>query len=109
MKDPKNEFYWRFDRRRLSAEEIRDTVLQASGQLDPIPPAHTRSAARQLCLHATQSLCCRCGQVLTNNRSVYLLQQRFRPNPYLDLFDGADSNNATPARRQAIQRFRLCI
>ncbi len=34
----------------------------------------------------------------SNKRSVYLLQQRFRPNPYLDLFDGADANSATPAR-----------
>ena len=33
-----------------------------------------------------------------DKRSVYLLQQRFRPNPYLDLFDGADANNATAAR-----------
>ena len=33
-----------------------------------------------------------------NKRSIYLLQQRFRPNPYLDLFDGADANNATAAR-----------
>jgi hypothetical protein len=34
----------------------------------------------------------------TNKRSVYLLQQRFRPNASLDLFDGADANNATAAR-----------
>jgi hypothetical protein len=29
---------------------------------------------------------------------VYVLQQRFRPNPYFDLFDGADANNATAVR-----------
>ena len=30
----RNDLYWRFDRRRLSAEEIRDSLLAASGQLD---------------------------------------------------------------------------
>jgi hypothetical protein len=34
----------------------------------------------------------------SNKRTVYQLQQRFRPNPYLELFDGADANNTTPAR-----------
>ncbi len=35
-----------------------------------------------------------------DKRSVYLLQQRFRRNPYLELFDGPDPNNTTPARSQ---------
>ena len=36
-KDPKNAYVWKFDRRRLEAEEIRDSMLAASGQLDPTP------------------------------------------------------------------------
>ncbi len=32
--DPSNRFLWRMDRRRLDAEEIRDALLAASGQLD---------------------------------------------------------------------------
>src|SRR5690606_8309252 len=32
--DPANDFFWRFDRRRLSAEEIRDSVLVTTGQLN---------------------------------------------------------------------------
>ncbi|MEO2092247.1 MAG: DUF1549 domain-containing protein, partial [Gemmataceae bacterium] len=35
--DPTNDLYWRFDRRRLSAEEIRDSLLASSGQLDRKP------------------------------------------------------------------------
>ena len=99
VKDAKNEFYWRFDRRRLSAEELRDAMLQATAELDATPAGPHAFAARG-------------GYVLTqhnpfvadfekfghNKRSVYLLQQRFRPNPYLDLFDGADANASTAVR-----------
>lgn len=33
-KDPENAFYWRFSPRRLEAEAIRDSILQATNQLD---------------------------------------------------------------------------
>ncbi len=33
-KDPRNDAYWRFDPRRLSAEEFRDSVLAVSGELN---------------------------------------------------------------------------
>src|SRR6185436_1075430 len=43
--DPANRWYWRFDRRRLEAESIRDALLAAAGNLDrrqpvdhPFPP-----------------------------------------------------------------------
>jgi hypothetical protein len=34
-KDPDNNLFWRFDVRRLSAEEIRDSLLAVSGSLNP--------------------------------------------------------------------------
>lgn len=33
--DPRNDGYWRFDPRRLTAEEYRDAALAASGELNP--------------------------------------------------------------------------
>jgi hypothetical protein len=33
--DPANDLFWRFDMRRLTAEEIRDSILAGSGTLDP--------------------------------------------------------------------------
>ncbi len=34
LKDPSNRDYWRFNTRRLDAEQIRDAILAVSGQLD---------------------------------------------------------------------------
>ena len=33
--DPTNDLFWRFDMRRLTAEEIRDSILAVSGKLNP--------------------------------------------------------------------------
>lgn len=33
-KDPNNDLFWRFNMRRLSAEEVRDSMLQVTGQLN---------------------------------------------------------------------------
>jgi hypothetical protein len=99
VKDSKNEFYWRFDRRRLSAEELRDSMLDASGQLDPVPGgAHPFPPRGTYVFTQHNPFVGDLEKFGNNKRSVYLLQQRFRPNPYLDLFDGADANNATAAR-----------
>ena len=32
--DPSNQYYWRFNRSRLDLEQIRDSLLLASGMLD---------------------------------------------------------------------------
>jgi hypothetical protein len=99
LKDSKNEFYWRFDRRRLSAEEIRDSMLQVTNQLDPTPGgAHPFPPRSSYVFTQHHPFVADVEKFGTNKRSVYLLQQRFRPNPYLDLFDGADANNATASR-----------
>jgi hypothetical protein len=99
VKDPKNEFYWRFDRRRLSAEEIRDSMLQVTDQLDPTPGgAHAFPPRSSYVFTQHNPFVADFDKFSSNKRSVYLLQQRFRPNPYLDLFDGADANNSTASR-----------
>jgi hypothetical protein len=99
VKDTKNEYYWRFDRRRLSAEEIRDSMLHVSGLLDVTPAgAHPFPPRGSYVFTQHNPYVADVEKLATNKRSVYILQQRFRPNPYLDLFDGADANNATAVR-----------
>jgi len=34
-RDPQNDLFWRFDARRLDAEEIRDSLLAVGGNLNP--------------------------------------------------------------------------
>lgn len=103
LKDPKNEYYWRFDRRRLSAEELRDSMLAVSGQLDPVPGGPFDFGPRgSFRFTQHKPFLIDFERLNHNKRSVYLPQQRFRPHPYLDLFDGADTNNMTAARTQSV-------
>ena len=57
-----------------------------------------RLRAPVMYLHNTTHSSADAEKFAHNKRSIYLVQQRFRPNPYLDLFDGADTNSATAAR-----------
>jgi hypothetical protein len=94
--DAKNEYQWRFDRRRLDAEEIRDAMLDVAGDLDPamggaqpFPPETSFHYTQHIQFFAVYD---------TRQRSVYLMQQRLKRHPFLDTFDGADPNSSTPAR-----------
>jgi hypothetical protein len=95
--DPTNDLYWRFERRRLSAEEIRDALLATSGQLDrtpggahPFPPESSWGFSQHNPFGTFYE---------TDKRSVYLVQIRNRRQAFLGLFDGADPNATTPQRQ----------
>ncbi len=94
--DPDNRWLAHFNRRRLTAEELRDSLLTASGQLDltpgtshPFPEESTWKFTQHRPFNAVYE---------TNKRSVYMMVQRQRRHPFLALFDGADPNASTPAR-----------
>lgn len=94
--DPDARLLWRFNRRRLSAEEIRDAMLQVSGNLDrsmgqahPFPAVETWGFTQHTPFYDVYP---------TNRRSVYLMQQRLKRHPFLGLFDGADTNASTARR-----------
>ena len=95
--DPANDLMWRANRRRLDAEQIRDSVLSFSGDLDVTPggrhpmPHHLTYFYRQ---HEPFQ-----EAYPTNRRTVYTMQQRIQKNPYLDLFDGPDGNIQLSERR----------
>jgi Protein of unknown function (DUF1549)/Protein of unknown function (DUF1553)/Planctomycete cytochrome C len=88
--DVSNDYLWRFNRRRLSAEEVRDSMLSTSGQLDrtmggehPFPAETTWRFSQHVQFF---------GVYDTNRRSVYLMQQRLKKHPFFEVFDGADTN-----------------
>jgi hypothetical protein len=95
-KDVSNELLWRFNRRRLDAEEIRDAMLAVSGALDPTMGG-SQPFPPESSWHYTQHVPF-IADYETNRRSVYLLQQRIRRTRVLEVFDGADTNATTPER-----------
>ncbi|HVG38629.1 MAG TPA: DUF1553 domain-containing protein, partial [Pyrinomonadaceae bacterium] len=95
-RDVNNDLLWRFNRRRLSAEEMRDAMLAASGALDrtpgeahPFPPENQWHYTQHKQFFAVYD---------TTRRSVYLMQQRQRKHPLMEVFDGADTNVSTSPR-----------
>ena len=94
--DPGNDLLWKFDQRRLSAEEIRDSLLAVSGLLDRSPaPAHPFPDESDWRYTQHRPFV---AVYETNHRSVYLMQQRIRKHPFLSIFDGADTNATTATR-----------
>lgn len=96
--DPGNQWLWRYSRRRLDAESIRDSLLFISDELDltpgeahPFPPIEDWRFSQHNPFDAVYA---------SNKRSVYLMTQRIKRHPFLALFDGADPN-ATTAQRVA--------
>ncbi len=87
--------YSPFPRRRLEAEEIRDTLLTLAGELDREPgtahpfPAENSSFTQHTPFKAIYD---------TRKRSVYLMTQRIQRHPFLTLFDGPDANSSTAER-----------
>ncbi len=105
--DPGNDLFWRFDPRRLSAEEVRDSILAVNGSLNPQvygPSFYEKLSAEVL---AGQS---RPGQgwgtsseTERNRRSVYIHVKRTLLTPLLTAFDFPDPDLTCEARFATLQ------
>jgi hypothetical protein len=98
QQDPQNELLWTFNRRRLSAEEVRDGMLFVSGALDRSPGGPHPFKPELNWRYSQHNPFV--DDFPTNRRTVYLMQQRIRLQPFLATFDGADTNAVTGQRRQ---------
>ena len=99
-KDPGNVLLWRYARRPLDAESMRDAMLAVSGLLKhgssgehPFPDVNTWGFTIHHPFHAVYD---------SSHRSIYLMQQRNRRHPYLELFDSADPNVSIGKRQQTV-------
>ncbi|MBY0504879.1 MAG: PSD1 and planctomycete cytochrome C domain-containing protein [Bryobacteraceae bacterium] len=80
-KDSGNRLYWRADRKRMDAEQVRDSILQVAGDLDPAiggPSAELTPVFKR--------------------RTVYGKVSRYKLDEYLQLFDFPSPNLSAEKR-----------
>ena len=107
-KDPVNQLFWRFDMRRLSAEEIRDSILAANGSLTldrmfgpsfyPIIPAEVMAGQSRPGAGWGKS-----SPQDRARRSIYIHLKRSLVVPMIASFDGADTDSSCPVRFNTTQ------
>jgi hypothetical protein len=105
--DPANDLLWRFDMRRLTAEEVRDSMLAMSGRLnlemggpgfyEPMPAAVLATSSRPEQVWGTSP------PEQTRRRSVYIKVKRSLLPPMLESFDLADTDLSCPVRLSTTQ------
>ncbi|MEQ8786179.1 MAG: PSD1 and planctomycete cytochrome C domain-containing protein [Pirellulaceae bacterium] len=85
--DPENRLLWRANRKHLSIEAIRDSLLSVAGRLDPTP----RGRAAELW-----------GENYTRRRAIYGYVNRFNLDPTLRVFDFPTPMQSQPSRGESI-------
>lgn len=98
--DPGNQLYWHFDRRRLSAEAIRDSLLSVSGRLNPaqLGPSVWPELPRDFTLREAWKVSA--AESDRQRRSVYIHAKRNLPYPLLEAFDLPDMHESCARRSQ---------
>ncbi|HEX5271649.1 MAG TPA: DUF1553 domain-containing protein, partial [Gemmataceae bacterium] len=104
-KDPDDRLLWHFPRRRLEAEEVRDAMLAASGELNP------RAGGPSIVLPADPDLVrllydpaqwtVTADETEHRRRSVYLLAKRNLRLPFAEAFDQPDRLTSCPRRESS--------
>lgn len=104
--DPENTLLWRFRRRRLEAEAVRDAVLSASGRLNPeqfglpiFPPLPDDIEERVK--YSDNKWNTQFGPE-GRKRSIYIYQQRSLTMPFLQTFDALVCDESRPRRRHSV-------
>ncbi len=101
--DSGNRYLWRMNRRRLSAEEIRDSILHASGLLN-LEMGGTGYFLFQLekTEHSPHYEYHKFDHTdpKSYRRSIYRFIVRSQPDPFMTTLDCADSSQSTPARNE---------
>jgi hypothetical protein len=106
-KDPANQWFWRFNMRRLSAEELRDSIHAVNGTLNPkmYGPSIFADISKEVLAGQSQP-----GQGWGKSpadeqarRSIYIKVKRSLVTPLLATFDFPDSDISCEARFNTVQ------
>lgn len=103
--DASNRFLWRANRRRLEAEEIRDSLLAVSGSLNTkmggpgyyLFELEKTEHSPHFEYHKFDPT-----DVSTHRRSIYRFIARSQPDPWMATLDCADSSQSTPVRTETL-------
>lgn len=103
--DGENSFLWRMPRRRLEAEEIRDSILAVSGRLNLrmggpgfyLFVLEKTEHSPHYEYHKFDP-----ADPASHRRSVYRFVVRSQPDPYMTTLDCADSSQSTPKRTETV-------
>ncbi|HUE70465.1 MAG TPA: PSD1 and planctomycete cytochrome C domain-containing protein [Pirellulaceae bacterium] len=99
--DPANRLVWRHSPRRLDAEEIRDAMLAAAGNLNLTPPAASPAkdfAVREIRNNGPEATALAKAAAASRHRSVYLPLVRGVTPTSLAAFDFAEQGMVTGSR-----------
>ncbi len=104
-KDPENKLLWRYNRRRLDAEQIRDAILAVAGTINlkqggpsvmvPIDQGLVNT------LYKPSQWAPAKDPAEHNRRSVYLIAKRNLRLPFLEVFDAPDMQVSCPRRESS--------
>jgi len=103
--DSGNQLLWRMNRRKLSAEEIRDAILSVSGKLnlEMGGPGYYLFALEKTA-HSPHYEYHKFNpeDAKSHRRSIYRFIVRSQPNPFMTTLDCADSSQSTPKRNETL-------
>jgi hypothetical protein len=100
--DPSNRYFWRMNRQRMDAEELRDSALAMAGTLNlkmggrPVIPPLTGEEKTGMWAPAQWPVSLDASE--HDRRSVYLYVKRSFPYPMLAIFDEPESSVSCPRR-----------
>jgi hypothetical protein len=105
QKDPENKLLWKFNRRRLEAEEIRDAMLAVAGKLNPKQggPSVIVPIEKSLvgALYKPSQWAVTPDPAEHSRRSVYLIAKRNLRLPFMEVFDAPDTLVSCPRRESS--------
>ncbi len=106
-RDPANLLLSHFSRRRLNADEVRDSVLQATGALNtkrggrPVVPPLSPEEKATLTQRPDDAWVLTADTSEYLRRSLYLIQKRTFRMPIMEVFDAPDSMLTCPRRESS--------